>query len=248
MSALYTFREFEPYAVKLPHQAGVIAWNMPKNVPMDSDAVSKVLEGLVENEMLETIQEPMTVFDFYRPKFRSFGILEWNKGAPKSKDNVMSDQSSVANRLGVVPAEALAKLSGLEFFKRMIAGKLPAPPTCAVSNQWLVEVDKGRIVWEASPPPEFVNPMGGVHGGWAMTVLDSALGCAVHSALPAGTGYTTVEVKINLTRAPAIGETYRCEGKLITLGRRIGTAEAKLIDGQGRVVAFGTTTCVILEV
>ena len=111
----------------------------------------------------------------------------------------------------------------------------------------MVEAEHGRVVWEASPPENFVNPMGGVHGGWAMTVLDSALGCAVHSALPAGRGYTTVEVKVNLTRGPVVGETYRCEARLVTLGRRVGTSEAKLTDAQGRVVAFGTTTCLILE-
>ena len=89
--------------------------------------------------------------------------------------------------------------------------------------------------------------MGGVHGGWAMTVLDSALACAVHSALPAGRGYTTVEVKTNLTRAPRLGETYTCLGEVITLGRSIDTSEAKLVDQDGRVVAFGTTTCLIMD-
>ena len=80
-----------------------------------------------------------------------------------------------------------------------------------------------------------------------MTVLDSALACAVHSTLPAGKGCSTIEVKINLTRAPNVGEIYRCEGRMITLGRRTGTAEAKMKDAWGRVVAFGTTTCLIFD-
>lgn len=152
------------------------------------------------------------------------------------------------SQLGPVPVDRLKSLSGLELFQRMMAGDLPAPGVCGVSNQWMIEAEEGRVVWEASPPPAFANPMGGVHGGWAMTVLDSALGCAVHSALPAGRAYTTVEVKSNLTRAPLVGQTYRCEGKLITLGRRLGTSEAKMTDAQGRVIAFATTTCLIFDV
>lgn len=156
-------------------------------------------------------------------------------------------QTIDTEELGAVPPEVLASYSGLELFRAMLAGELPAPPVSAISNQRLVEAEKGLVTWEASPPPGFVNPTGAVHGGWAMTVLDSALGCAVHSALPAGTGFTTLEAKTNLTRAPKVGETYRCEGRLLTLGRRTGTSEAKITDTEGRLVAFGTTTCLVFE-
>lgn len=149
--------------------------------------------------------------------------------------------------LGLVPPDVMASLSGLELFRKVIAGELPAPPVSEVSNQWLTSVEEGHVTWACSPPPNFINPMGGVHGGWAMTVLDSALGCAVHSALPAGRGYTTMEVKTNLTRAPRVGELYSCTGQLISLGRRTATAEAKLHDAEGRVVAFGTTTCLVMD-
>jgi uncharacterized protein (TIGR00369 family) len=152
-----------------------------------------------------------------------------------------------AEGLAPVAPEVLATLSGLELFRAMLAGDAPSPPVAALTQQRLLEVEAGRVVWEARPPANFLNPAGGVHGGWAMTVLDSALGCAVHSALPAGRGYTTVEVKANLTRAPEIGECYRCEGRLITLGRRTGTAEARLTDSAGRVAAFGTTTCLVFD-
>lgn len=148
-------------------------------------------------------------------------------------------------QLGPIPQDVILSMSGIALFQKIMAGDLPAPGVCAVSNQWMIEAEEGRVLWECSPPAGFTNPMGGVHGGWAMTVLDSALGCAVHSALPAGRGYTTIEVKTNLTRAPVVGDTYRCEGRLITLGRRTGTSEAKLTDDKGRVVAFGTTTCLI---
>lgn len=150
-------------------------------------------------------------------------------------------------KLGLVSPEVMKSLSGLEFFQKLIAGELPGAPVAAVSNQTVTHVEKGEIHWTASPPANFVNPMGGVHGGWAMTVLDSALGCAVHSALPAGAGYTTLEAKFNLTRAPQVGQEYVAVGKLITLGRRTGTAEATMRDAQGRVVAFSTTTCLVFD-
>ena len=150
--------------------------------------------------------------------------------------------------LAPIPIETIRTLSGVEMFRKIIAGELPAPPVSAVANQRIVEVEEGRVRWECSPPPNFVNPMGGVHGGWAMTVLDSALGCAVQSALPAGRGYTTMEAKVNLTRAPKIGTTYRSEGTLLTLGRRSATAEARITDADGRIVAFGTTTCLVFDI
>lgn len=148
--------------------------------------------------------------------------------------------------LAVLPPEAVARLSGLELMQAMISGDLALPPVTAHTGQRLVEAEEGRVVWEACPPETFLNPLGTVHGGWALTVIDSALACAVHSALPAGQAYTTVEVKANLTRGPQPGAVYRCEGRLLNLGRRIGTAEAKMTDAEGRLVAFGTTTCMIL--
>lgn len=151
-------------------------------------------------------------------------------------------------KLGHVSAEQMRALSGLAFFESMIAGDLPAPPVAAVSNQKVIHVEKGLIRWQAAPPANFVNPMGGVHGGWAMTVLDSALGCAVHTALPAGRGYTTLEAKFNLTRAPKVGEVYEAEGRLLTLGSRTATSEARMTDAEGRIVAFSTTTCLVFDI
>ncbi len=149
--------------------------------------------------------------------------------------------------LGLIPPEDMARLSGLEFFHGMIAGTYPAPPVAALTNQTMVSAEEGRVTWKAAPPENFINPNGGVHGGWAMTVLDSALGCAVHSALPAGRGYTTLEAKTNLTRAPKVGEVYFCEGRLLTLGRRTATSEAKLTREDGAIIAFATTTCLVFD-
>lgn len=149
--------------------------------------------------------------------------------------------------LGLVPVEIMREMSGLDFFRKLVAGELPGPPVAAVSNQVITGVAAGLIQFRAAPPENFVNPMGGVHGGWAMTVLDSALGCAVHSALPAGRAYTTLEAKMNLTRAPVVGAVYETEGKLLTLGSRTATAEARMTDDKGRIVAFGTTTCLVFD-
>lgn len=151
------------------------------------------------------------------------------------------------SELATLPPEAVTSLSGLELFNKIIAGDLPHPPVSALSNQRMIEADIGRVVWETSPPENFVNPWGGVHGGWAMTVLDSALACAVHSGLAAGQGSTTLEVKSNLTRAPKVGEVYRCEGRMLSLGRRVGTAEARIIDSEDRIVAFASTTCLVFD-
>lgn len=149
-------------------------------------------------------------------------------------------------RLATLSTETFETLSGLEILQRIAAGDLPHPPVAQHSHQRLLGAEHGKVIWECSPPDTFLNPLGTVHGGWALTVLDSALGCAVHSALPAGQAYTTVEVKTNLTRGPKVGVIYRCEGTLITLGRRIGTSEAKMFDPDGKVVAFGTSTCILI--
>ena len=143
--------------------------------------------------------------------------------------------------------EAMKSWSGLRVLTALMNGELPPPGVAAITQQHLIEVAHGRVVWQASPPDNFINPAGDVHGGWAMTVLDSALGCAVHSALAPGVGYTTMEAKINLTRAPIVGHTYRVEGVLLSLGRRSATSEAKMYDAAGKLTAFATTTCMVFQ-
>ncbi|MFP4326847.1 MAG: PaaI family thioesterase [Paracoccaceae bacterium] len=149
---------------------------------------------------------------------------------------------------GLLAMEEMARLSGVEFFRGCMEGRLPYPPVASALAMRMVELDAGRVVWESAPPGWFLNPAGTVHGGYAMTVLDSALACAVHSALPAGRGVTTLEAKVNLTRAiPAGSGPYRAEGIALSLGRRTATAEAKLRDAQGRLMAFATTTCLLFD-
>ena len=111
----------------------------------------------------------------------------------------------------------------------------------------LVEIERGRALFEGQPGPHLLNPLGQVHGGYALTLIDSACGCAVHSELDAGIGYTTVETKVNFTRPiDPSGGPIRCEGRVLSRGRTIATAEAHLRSAEGKLLAHGTSTLIIL--
>jgi uncharacterized protein (TIGR00369 family) len=154
---------------------------------------------------------------------------------------------SSERRIGVASPERIAHLTGLEMLQAIIAGELPSPPIGATMGFRLVEAAPGRAVFEGAAGPNLLNPLGGVHGGVALTLIDSAAGCAVHSELPAGVGYTTVETKVNFTRpVPPDGAPIRCEGRVVTRGRQIATAEARLLCAEGKVLAHGTSTLIIL--
>ena len=146
----------------------------------------------------------------------------------------------------IVPTEQLTSRPGIELLRDMIAGKLPGPPIALVLNFALKEAEAGFVAFEGMPKFEFYNPLGTVHGGWAATILDSAMACAVHSTLAAGQVYTTLEFKLNLVR-PITVETgpARCEGRVVNAGRTIATSEGKLLDAKGRILAHGTETCLI---
>lgn len=146
------------------------------------------------------------------------------------------------------PLESLTHMSGLEFLAAIRDGRLPGPPIGLVLAFRLIEVEHGRAVFEGRPSFEHYNPIGTVHGGYASTLLDSCMACAVQSTLPRGTGYTTLEFKVNLVRAITVDTgVVRAEGKALTVGRRIGTAEGRLVDSAGKLLAHGTTTCLIME-
>jgi uncharacterized protein (TIGR00369 family) len=144
--------------------------------------------------------------------------------------------------------EPRRSLTGLDFFRRMIAGELPPPPMVKLLGMRLVEADEGRVVFTAEPDEQYYNGMGVVHGGLAAALLDSALGCAINTLMPAGKRFTTLELKINYTRplTSAVG-TVRCEAKVIHVGNRVATSEARVVDGQGKLYAHGTTTCIAVE-
>lgn len=139
------------------------------------------------------------------------------------------------------------QLSGIEYVQAIFAGELPAPPISELIGFRGVEVEPGRAVFEMTPGPQHYNPIGSVHGGIALTLLDSAMGCAVHTLLDAGVGYTTLEVKTNFVR-PITADTglIRCEGTVLHAGARVATAEGRLTDSAGKLLAHGTTTCLIL--
>jgi uncharacterized protein (TIGR00369 family) len=132
--------------------------------------------------------------------------------------------------------------------KEMIAGRIAGPPIMHLMGFRLVEVGEGLAVFECQPGEQHYNPIGVVHGGLAMTLLDSAMGCCVHTRLPAKTGYTTLEAKVNLVRAiTAKSGTIRATGKVIHFGGKTATAEGRLEDAAGKLLAHGTTTCIILS-
>ncbi len=143
---------------------------------------------------------------------------------------------------------AARSLSGLDYLRAMGRGELPAPPIAATLGFTIAEIDEGRVVFTVTPAEYHYNPIGVVHGGLAATLCDSAMGCAVHSTLPAGTAYTTIELKVNYIHA-LTKETGQvsCEGKTIAVGGRIATAEARLTDAAGTLYAHATTTCLIMR-
>ncbi|HLZ57803.1 MAG TPA: PaaI family thioesterase [Ktedonosporobacter sp.] len=139
-------------------------------------------------------------------------------------------------------------MSGIEYLRAMQTGALPPPPVAALLEMQVTEVSEGRVVFAMEPAEYEYNPLGTVHGGVMATILDSALGCAVQSMLPHGTWYTTIELKVNYLRpmTSKTGTVYS-EGKIIHVGGRIATAEARLTDESGKLYAHATTTCMLLK-
>ena len=148
--------------------------------------------------------------------------------------------------VGVSPQADMARLSGIELLQRVIDGDYPAPSIAQRMNFALVEVSEGRAVFQGMPGERHLNPLGGVHGGWAATIMDSALGCCVHTLMAAGEAYSTAEMKVNYTRpiTPRTG-LVTCEGKVVHRGRTLAVSEARLTDAAGKLLAFGTETCSI---
>lgn len=147
---------------------------------------------------------------------------------------------------GVASLEALKAGSGMDFLQRIWDGELPSPPIGDTMDFIPVEGEPGRVVFQGTPDKRHYNPLGSVHGGYFCTLLDSAVGCAVHSVLPQGTGYTTLELKVNLIRAlTADTGPVRAEGKVIQVGNRVGIAEGRIVDAAGKLYAHATTTCLI---
>ena len=150
--------------------------------------------------------------------------------------------------IGVPPVEALKTMSGLDFLRAIIDGRLPAPPITETLGFALVEVAPGFALFTMTPAFKHYNPIGTVHGGVAATLLDSCMSCAIQTNFAPGTGYTTLEFKVNLVR-PITDKTgpVRAEGRSLHIGRRSGTAEGRIVDAAGTLLAHATTTCLIFQ-
>src|SRR3979411_1801535 len=156
--------------------------------------------------------------------------------------------ATTSKTYGTVSAERRKEMSGLEFVQGLADGSLPLNTIARTLGYDVTEAVNGRVVITAEPSDNLLNPAGTVHGGFSATLLDSCMGLAVQSTLDKGVGSTTLEFKISLVR-PITPETgpIRAEGLVMTRGRRVGTAEGRLADGKGRLLAHGTTTCLIFE-
>ena len=161
----------------------------------------------------------------------------------------MSDKAAAAIEFGVTPAEVMASMSGLDFVRAMFAGKLPPPPIMQTVEPFDQIAEPGVVAFHSIPGVRHYNPIGSVHGGYAATLLDSAMGLAVQTMLPAGTGYTTLEFKISFIRGMSKDSgVVRTEGRTMNVGRRAATAEARITDSKGRLLAHATTTCLVFEI
>ncbi len=149
---------------------------------------------------------------------------------------------------GLARPEQVAGKTGLETMQAMLAGALPYPHIAETLDFGLVEVGYGLAVFQGTPQLKHYNPLGSVHGGWFATLLDSALGCAVHTTLPAGRGYTTAELGVNIVRAATLKTgPLRAIGKVIHSGRQLATAEARIVGPDDKLYAHATTTCLVFE-
>ncbi|MGV7209886.1 PaaI family thioesterase [Oxalobacteraceae bacterium A2-2] len=164
----------------------------------------------------------------------------------------LDEEQAVRARLGapgVASREELGGQDGIDFLNRIGSGELPPPPIGRTLDFVPIAVSKGQAVFQGTPGPQHLNPSGAVHGGYIATLLDSAVGCAIHSMLPAGKGYTTLELKINYLRGltEKTGPV-RAEGKIVTVGNQVAVAEGRLTDASGRLYAMATTTCLVFPI
>ncbi|MBN8746245.1 MAG: PaaI family thioesterase [Variovorax sp.] len=167
----------------------------------------------------------------------------------------LAEEAEVMARLDAGPGPGLARpdqlagKTGLQVMEAMLRGELPYAEIAKTLDFTIVEVGPGKAVFQGTPLQRHLNPLGTVHGGWFATLLDSALGCAVHTMMPPGRAYTTAELGVNLVKAitPKVPRV-RAEGRVIHCGRQLATAEARLVGPDGTLYAHATTTCLVFEV
>jgi uncharacterized protein (TIGR00369 family) len=167
-------------------------------------------------------------------------VAQW-----EAEENAVRSQLAA---IGCVRPDQVQGRTGLEMFQAIFDGTLPPPPIGDTLDFVPIRIDRGFAVFQGRPQKKHYNPMGTVHGGWFATLLDSAVACAVHSTLPAGRGYTTLELKVNIVRALTEAvPLVRAEGKLVHAGRQVATAEGRLVGPDGKLYAHASTTCLIFD-
>lgn len=164
-------------------------------------------------------------------------------------DGAVVDRRRVVTWADPQPVAAAGReLGGLELLRRIRDGDLPPPPIAELLGFALIEVAEGRVAMRMGAGEHLYNPLGTVHGGALATLLDSVMGCAVHSMLPPGRGYTTLEIKVNFVRAPTEpAGPLSAEGQVLHAGRRSAVAQAKIVDARGRLIATASTTCLVFD-
>ncbi|MDM0022619.1 PaaI family thioesterase [Variovorax saccharolyticus] len=166
----------------------------------------------------------------------------------------IAEEAAITERLdagpgpGVARPEQIAGKTGLEMMQAMLRAEIPYAAIAKTLSFQLIEIGPGRAVFQGTPKAEHLNPLGTIHGGWFATLLDSALGCAVHTMMPAGRAYTTAELGVNLVKAlsPKV-QRVRAEGRVLHCGRQLATAEARIVGADGTLYAHATTTCLVFE-
>ncbi len=163
-------------------------------------------------------------------------------------DEAAARQRLVGTR-GVATRDQMAGLTGLQQMEKLLQGEFPASPISETMDFALVHVEFGRAVFQGKPSSKLLNPLGTVHGGWYATLLDSAVGCAVHTAMPVGRAYTTLELKLNIVRSISLKvPLVRAEGYTVHVGKQVATAEGRLVGHDGTLYAHASTTCLVFEV
>ncbi|MDW5443543.1 PaaI family thioesterase [Polaromonas sp. SM01] len=169
---------------------------------------------------------------------------QWNE----ERQAVVARMLAGGGKPGLAQPDMVAGKTGLEVMQAMLAGALPFPHIADTLDFSLVEVAAGKAVFQGTPQLKHYNPLGTVHGGWYATLLDSALGCAVHTMMPAGRAYTTAELSVNIVRAASTKTgPLRAIGTVLHCGRQLATAEARIVGPDGKLYAHATTTCLVFE-
>ena len=167
----------------------------------------------------------------------------------------LNEQAAVVSRMragggkpGLARPDQVADKTGMEIMQAMLAGQLPYPHIADTMDFSLMEVTPGSATFQGTPQLKHYNPLGSVHGGWYATLLDSAVGCAIHTMMPVGRGYTTAELSINIVRAASHKSgPLRATGTVIHCGKQLATAEGRIVGADGKLYAHATTTCLVFE-